>query len=571
MSPSNNNNNSNNKSSAFCNRYVVPSAGPSTGNKRHLSDDEVRLAALAARVQTARVATQQGKISHQASYIPRVLWRSATMPARISTPAASGSKSSSNRASNGSMRVQPRTTDHIHRGPVIQLPKADKPGKAPTGGIAHKNLVREQSAKFREAVTKDSFPLLVPSYLLKDSQDCKNNAGPSSFLNIAAKGCKPGAKYTPRSPPSPSYSWNEKWTEAKDWLPVSKKQEDVFRWRLGAGFCAQYGTSWEVHGEVDEMAPGDGAFGTTRMGVEEQVNSWLAGLCKNSIPPPDSIEFINAYGKVEKMYQLPKKTKSSPRAFKKSSPTPPSPPKFLRTSSSEFPSRKPKKDIKGKTRKLTSVEKDKILKQIIKISEEFEEESSLFKQTIRISDEEDKLIKKHINKTSDNLHRALKTPKINKVINDALVYGDTWHPTPRYIDNKHKVDMLIPQSTASKLMALKGVEPIYPQLYKDAVVDTVGREVRMANRFAAKKGSTFIVNLETFGAVKHSPENPVWDIPGFCYLAAINITVDLKQRPFWPANPTVYELSQIGYKYRKLQPFTLYEKVEKQHYSLVMK
>jgi hypothetical protein len=359
--------------------------------------------------------------------------------------------------------------------------------------------------------------------------------------------------------------------EAKDWLPVLKKQEDVFRWRLGAGFCAQYGTSREVHGEVDEMAPGDGAFGTTRMGVEERVNSWLAGLCKNSILPPDSIEFINAYGKVEKMYQLPKKTKSPPQVFKKSSPTPPSPPKFLQTSSSEFPSRKPKKDIKGKTCELTSVEKDKILKQIIKISEEFKEESSLFKQTIKISDEEDKLIKKHINKASDNLHRALETPKINKVINDALVYGDTWHPMPRYIDNKHKVDMLIPQSTASKLMTLKGVEPIYPQLYKDAVVDTVGREVRMANRFAAKKGSTFIVNLETFGAVKHSPENPVWDIPGFCYLAAINIAVDLKQRPFWPANPTVYEPSQIGYKYQKLQPFTLYEKVEKQHYSLIMK
>jgi hypothetical protein len=86
-------------------------------------------------------STRQGKIGHQAGYIPRALRRSATMPARISTPAASGSKSSSNRASNGSkdMRVQPRNSDHIRRGPVIQLPKADKPGKAPTGGIAHKN------------------------------------------------------------------------------------------------------------------------------------------------------------------------------------------------------------------------------------------------------------------------------------------------------------------------------------------------------------------------------------------------------------------------------------------------
>jgi hypothetical protein len=167
MSPSNNNNNSNNNSGAFCNRYIVPSAGPSTSNQRHLSDDEVRLAALAARVQAACVANQQGRIGHQAGYIPHALRRSATMPARFSAPAASGSRSNSNRASNGSnsMRAPTRNSDHIRRGPVLQLPKADKPAKAPTGGIAHKNLVREQSAKFREALTKDSFPPLVPGNL----------------------------------------------------------------------------------------------------------------------------------------------------------------------------------------------------------------------------------------------------------------------------------------------------------------------------------------------------------------------------------------------------------------------
>jgi hypothetical protein len=292
------------------------------------------------------------------------------------------------------MRAPTRNSDHIRRGPVLQLPKADKPGKAPTGGIAHKNLVREQSAKFREALTKDSFPPLVPGYFLKDARDCKNNAGPSSFKNIAAKGCKPGAKYTPRSPLPPSYSWNETSTKAKDWLPVSKKEEDVFWWRLGAGFRAQYGTSWEVNGEVDGMAPGDGAFGATRMGVEERVNSWLASLCKNSIAPPDTIEFINAYGKVDKMYQLPKKTKTPQRVFRKSSPPPPSPPKPFRTSSLEFPSRHPKKDVKGKGRALTSAEKDKILGQIIKISEELEEENNLFKQTVKLSDEENEIISK---------------------------------------------------------------------------------------------------------------------------------------------------------------------------------
>jgi hypothetical protein len=101
------------------------------------------------------------------------------------------------------------------------------------------------------------------------------------------------------------------------------------------------------------MAPGDGAFGATWMGVEERVNSWLASLSKNSIAPPDSIEFINAYGKVDKMYQLPKKTKTQPRVFRKSSPPPPSPPKPFQISSLEFPSRHIKKDVKGKGHALT--------------------------------------------------------------------------------------------------------------------------------------------------------------------------------------------------------------------------
>jgi hypothetical protein len=79
------------------------------------------------------------------------------------------------------------------------------------------------------------------------------------------------------------------------------------------------------------------------------------------------------------------------------------------------------------------------------------------------------------------------------------------------------------------------------------------------------------VNLEKYGHVTHTPQNPVWEIPGFCYLAAINIAIDLKPRQYWPANPTMSDLSHIEYKYRKLQPFYLKEKVKNQHYTIVMK
>jgi hypothetical protein len=446
------------------------------------------------------------------------------MPARVSAPAASGSKSSSNRASKGSnnMHAPMCTSDHICRGPVLQLPKADKPGKAPTGGIAHKKLVWEQSATFREALTKDSFPLLIPSYFLKDARDCKNNAGPSSFLNIAAKGCKPGAKHMPRSPLPPPCSWRETSTTAKDWLPISKNEEDICQWRLGAGFRAQYGTSWEVHDEVDVMAPGDGAFGTTQMGVEEQVNSWLASLCKNSIAPPDTIEFINAYGQVDKMYQLPKKTKTPKRVFRKSSQPPPSPPKPFWTSSPEFPSRNSKKDVKGKGCALTSAEKDKVLEQIIKISEELEEENNLFKQTVKVSDKENEIIRKVINTTSEDICHVLKKPKsktskLDSIIKQALV-GDTWFNPPRFIDNNHPVDLVpakaLPSSSDIKL--LNKDKPIYKKLYVDSVIDTIDQEVRMAERFANEKGKTFTVNLEKYGRVTHTPQNTVWILLSSC-------------------------------------------------------
>jgi hypothetical protein len=50
------------------------------------------------------------------------------------------------------------------------------------------------------------------------------------YSNIAAKGCKPGTKYIPRSLLSPSYSWNETCTKAVDWIPVQKSQENISWW-----------------------------------------------------------------------------------------------------------------------------------------------------------------------------------------------------------------------------------------------------------------------------------------------------------------------------------------------------
>ena len=163
---------------------------------------------------------------------------------------------------------------------------------------ARREVIANQSAGFTSALKAGGFPPLVPNYLLRTPQDLRNNAGPSSFASKAAKGVKPGAKISPRLKTSPLPSWNETWTKAEDWVPVPKGQEDVLRRSLGPGFRAHYGYPLEVVVDVDEMASSHGASGSLQM---EWVNTWLASIKDACIPPPDTIEFVNSFGCVDKM------------------------------------------------------------------------------------------------------------------------------------------------------------------------------------------------------------------------------------------------------------------------------
>ena len=64
---------------------------------------------------------------------------------------------------------------------------------------------------------------------------------------------------------------------------------------------------------------------------------------------------------------------------------------------------------------------------------------------------------------------------------------------------------------------------------------TAAKEDRIAVRKIKECGESFIVKIEKYGNVNHSPENPVWKIPGFCYLECINLGVE--RGHYWPANP----------------------------------
>jgi hypothetical protein len=186
------------------------------------------------------------------------------------------------------------------------------------------------------------------------------------------------------------------------------------------------------------------------------------------------------------------------------------------------------------------------------------------------------------------------TPKLDYVINQALA-GDTWYSKPDNNDTivddwfkglindlsdvsisltkenqLSKADKLVkskPLPSSSYIKKKNQVNPIYNDAHKCAIVETIGREVCMAERYAIQKGDSFIVNLQTLGNVKHSRQNLVWEIPGFCYLAAINIAIPSNK--FWLANPTVQQMSRFGYKYRKLQSFKLIETIPGQHYTYI--
>jgi hypothetical protein len=425
-----------------------------------------------------------------------------------------------------------------------------------------------------------NFLPLVPSHFLKTQEDARKNAGPS-FSSIAAKGVKPGAKILLRSPTSSLPSWSETWTKNEDWVLVPPGQEDLLQRGLGSGFHVQFaGNLWEGICEVDEMAPRNGASGDFRLGLVERwlkEQALIRELVECSVYPPEYIELIGASGQVDKMYRLASRKQKPATPPKKRSPAPPSPPKLYPSSSSEFPTRKDKG--KGKARETGEVyishsERNKLKAQLDQYKESLKDPKSLVEKPLSTS-EEDEFIKKLASEVTDQIRSVMsftETPKLDYVINQALA-GDTWYSKPDNDDTiaedwfkglindlsdvepakknqPTKADKLVkskPLPSSSYIKKKNQIAPIYDDSHKCAIVETIGREVQMAERYAIQKGDSFEVNLQAWGHVKHTKQNPLWEVPGFCYLAAINIAIPC-DKP-WPANPTVQQMSRFGYKY----------------------
>ena len=71
-----------------------------------------------------------------------------------------------------------------------------------------------------------------------------------------------------------------------------------------------------------------------------------------------------------------------------------------------------------------------------------------------------------------------------------------------------------------------------------------------------------LVNLREIGQVNHNQETPIWQIPGYCYLAAISD--EGLQMGKWSSYPTIYSLSCFYGTWKRNVGFDIHRRYRKQ-------
>ena len=371
-----------------------------------------------------------------------------------------------------------------------------------------------------------------------------------------------GSKISPRSNRLSAYSWKETSTKAEDWLPVLPRQEDLFRRSPGGAYQAQYNlpSNAATFGGNRMMAWEYGPSGHISL---ERVNSWLASLEQACIPPPDTIEFVNAYGNVVKMVRQPYEKKNPHNwSTKESSSSFSSPPPHSRTPMRNFLVKYSKSKTslkeKGKSKALTT-----------------DEEKPFVLNKSKLTDEEECVVKQLVQRVSKavdtvNAHKH-EHPELNRVISEALE-GNTWYNKPSLatkdlwlqdigypISNKtiahpQKLEQLCKNQQNRKVTTIN--MPISNDIVNrfkemDASADTILTQWnREETRPARAVGvPDILVNLREIGWVNHNPETPIWQIPRYCYLTAISD--EGLQLGKWSSYPTIYSLSRFYGTWRR--------------------
>ena len=131
------------------------------------------------------------------------------------------------------------------------------------------------------------------------------NSGSSSYSNVAQKGITTGSKQSFRSKAFEDATWNETSTTSQDWFSQPPNEKNISPSRNLLAFRAVYPVHipWMVINEDDDMALGE-ARQNGREVIGKRVLQWLTSIDEYSIDKPESIDFIDAYGCVNRKFNL---------------------------------------------------------------------------------------------------------------------------------------------------------------------------------------------------------------------------------------------------------------------------
>ena len=363
---------------------------------------------------------------------------------------------------------------------------------------------------------RDQFPPLVPRQFLWSPLDQKMNSSSSkSFSHVASKGIKAGSKQSFRSKASSLPSWSETWTTPEDWFSVPANEKNVSPIRNLSAFRATYPVHvpWQVVDEDDDVALGEGRRnGRDTMG--KQVLKWLTSLDKYSIEKPKSIEFIDAYGSVDRLYKLQDLAEIAEKRKQ-----------FTNDKSVK------KRLIESRPSGITySVKKDKGKGKA----------KEIYQETLKGKHEAIKKIAEKIIKDVKGVLTFTDSPKLDYKVNRAPWARE--EPPSREGLNDWKVDLINSiraiapegddernhqQRRAAKFNGLRhksqslGPNTSGPYKQQNPTKFFQPRKNSTVKPTSGHPGTTW-VNLGMMGWVTHTKQNLVWNIDGYCYLAAIN-------------------------------------------------
>src|SRR5258705_4153667 len=373
----------------------------------------------------------------------------------------------------------------------------------------------------------------IPAHHIISSFNRKMAQG-SSFASVAKKGVPKGAQLNlPSRFAKAKSSWHGVQTSIEDWIFVEDEEKKFLNKELGASFAPRFTFEPETLGS-GRLVYKQAARDIPHVQCLNQVNQWLDDQCTWNMLPPDVIELFNSRGEVVQMFKQPKKYKDKVVVDRKE--------KAVLLDSDEELARTIIGGIVNGTPRL-----DKVIEEVLNgdtwyDSGKKQENASKSSKDFYENNWQQVPVKSQAS-TSSWRQPPL---KYSNQWMEQLVASSSKLEASSSQKKKPKKWVKLDLSAVEKAnidlarqQHLSNQKDRYHYTHPKQVVSDPKSQRRVEADFVNVKNhnGNVMIRLRGRGWIKHSLEKPVWDIPGFCYLAAIKDEM-LNQRD-WPAFPNL--------------------------------